>query len=72
MTKQKPAIETEAQKLVAKLAKWGMKDEEIAFKARVSVNSVIRWHRGVRPHPGHLADLRDLVAAEQKKRKKSA
>lgn len=64
--------ETEAQKLTGKLTRWGMKYEEIAFRLRVSLNSIIRWRRGVTPHPGHLTSLKDLVAVEQKRRKTAA
>lgn len=68
MTKTtKPAAETEAQKLVGKLLKGGLKYEEIAFRLRVSLNSVIRWKRGVTPHPGHLTSLKELVATSKKK-----
>lgn len=73
MTKtKKEKAESEAQRLTARLARWGMKPEEMAFRLRVSLNSVIRWRRGVTPHPGHLDTLRDLVASEQKRRAKPA
>lgn len=76
MTKTKTAAATapptEAQKLTGRLVKLGMKYEEIAFKLRVSLNSVIRWRRGVTPHPGHLMALKDLVGIEVKKHKKPA
>lgn len=69
---QPKKTQTEAQKLTTKLAHWGLKYEEVAFKLRVSLNSIIRWRRGVTPHPGHLASLRDLVATEKKRRKSAA
>lgn len=50
-----------AARLVERLLKRGMTPEEIAFKLRVSLNSVVRWKKGVRPHPGHMASLRDLA-----------
>jgi transposase len=68
MTKTvKPKTETEAQKLVGRLLKLGLKYEEIAFRLRVSLNSVIRWKRGVTPHPGHLTSLKELATGMKKK-----
>jgi transcriptional regulator with XRE-family HTH domain len=62
MTVKKAAIPpTEAAKLVARLQKRGMTSEEIAFKLRVSLNSIVRWRKGVVPHPGHMTSLRDLA-----------
>lgn len=59
--------DTEARKLVDRLVKAGLSYEEIAFNLRVSLNSIIRWRRGVTPQPGHMANLRDLVAKRAKK-----
>ena len=50
-----------------RLVKAGLSYEEIAFNLRVSLNSIIRWRRGVTPQPGHMANLRDLVAKRAKK-----
>lgn len=63
---------TEAQRLTTKLMDWGLKYEEIAFKLKVSLNSIIRWRRGVNPQPGHLKDLQALVTSEQKKHVKQS
>ncbi len=68
--KVSPPAETEAARAVAKLKKLGLSDEEIAVKTRVSLNSVLRWKRGVVPHRGHLLSLREVVAVEAKKRQK--
>jgi transcriptional regulator with XRE-family HTH domain len=59
----KPKMKSEAEKLVEKLFSRGMTQEEIAFRLRVSLNSIIRWRKGVTPQPGHFTALRDLVAA---------
>ncbi len=55
---------TEAERLVAYLLK-DMRAEEIAVKLRVSLNSVLRWKRGVSPQPGHLTGLRELAAQKR-------
>ncbi len=64
---KKVAVENEAKKHIDRLLKAGLKYEEIAFRLRVSLNSIIRWRRGVTPQPGHMADLRDLVAKQKQK-----
>lgn len=51
----------EAQRHVEFLLKKGMTMEEIAYRTRVSLNSVVRWRKGAQPQPGHLFALRDLV-----------
>lgn len=65
---------SEAEKLVDRLMR-SMTQEEIAFRLRVSLNSIIRWRKGVTPQPGHFQALRDLVASTvgtPKKRKTAA
>lgn len=67
----KTAAQTEAQKLIAQLRKWGMTNEGIAFHAHVSLNTILRWAKGVSPHPGHLASLREAVEGQRALRKKN-
>lgn len=61
--------QTEAQRLVEMLVeRWGLQAEGVAYRLRVSLNTVMRWRRGVQPQPGHLANLRDLVDEERRRR----
>lgn len=62
-------MQTEAQKLTETLIdRFGLQPEEVAYRLRVSLNSVMRWRRGVQPQPGHLSSLRDLMEDERRRR----
>lgn len=64
-------MKTEAQKLTDTLiGRFGLQAEEVAFRCRVSLNSVMRWRRGTNPQPGHLSSLRDLVEEETRRRER--
>ncbi len=58
----------DAGRIVERLRKWGWSYEKIALGAYVSVNTVIRWKKGVRPQPPHMRALQSVFDAEQRKR----
>jgi hypothetical protein len=66
---KKVMINDEAQRLTERLIKWGFGYEEIAYRVRVSVNSIIRWRKGMIPQPGHLTALREFYESVKNKKK---
>ncbi len=63
--KTQPKPQTEAAKIVERLRKKGVSYERIAVEVAVSTNTVMRWKRGVIPHPGHLKALRTYATSVQ-------
>jgi hypothetical protein len=59
----------EARRMVDALMRWGIKGEEIAYRLRLSLNTIIRWRKArAVPQPGHLDALRALYDEELKRR----
>lgn len=50
-----------AQEFVENLIAAGLQPEEIAFRIRVCLNSVLRWRKGGSAHRGHVESLRALA-----------
>jgi hypothetical protein len=50
-----------AQEIVESLIAAGLQPEEIAFRVRVCLNSVVRWRAGGGAHRGHVESLRALA-----------
>jgi transposase len=56
---------TQAAKAVEKLRKMGLSYEQIAVGVAVSVNTIIRWKKGVEPQPGHFTALLSFLVAQR-------
>lgn len=73
MSRKRRTDGAEAKRLVDALIGWGLKYEEIAYRLRISMNTIIRWRKGrTDPQPGHLDALRLLHEEEARRRKKSS